>query len=561
MPKRSRTARPQPSAEHRRRVYAACSECRRRRRKCNGSQPCAQCSAYGYACAYEADEPAAAQSSPSGAASSSRHRSAEPIRRRQGGGRRVASPADEAEATSTPLIVSRERGRFINANSAVALPHLVGQQLSVPQPLRLHSYAWNLGLRPERRGSVSSSLSRHLALAECQTLCAVYYAAVHPLLAFLPSEPVFSRRLVAGWATLESQPNFAAVVALVAVLGSFFSTEAHPREQDVKLHGLAILDLALSAPVAAIDLDAVAGWLLRTLYMRLTTRPAISCMASHVAMHFAEIMGLHRDLVDDDDDDDGDAAAVKSAAFGQEELESRRRHFCVARFLNVLLTTEYGVSGPAPRHANCLPPAHIPGAHIKVLHTITGVLQDAEAAASAGLDSDSYADLFQQLRGIAHDDDTVALFTADACLSLLRRFAASSRRPSAQVVALAAAILRRALDGIAALLVAGRTWWNMLSVPFQSVCVGASAENADLLALLPTAMELLRAMADRFGSHMAREALATAQQVIAAARGGTEAKLAVQDAALAHALPAVDIDWAGFDFDMGGDWPVVDFLI
>ncbi|KAJ4147564.1 hypothetical protein LMH87_002076 [Akanthomyces muscarius] len=558
MPKRSATTRPQPSAEHRRRVYAACSECRRRRRKCNGSQPCAQCSAYGYACTYEAESAAAAQNAPPGAASSSRHRPAEPIRRRQG--RRVASPADEEEAAlppSTPLIVSRERGRFINANSAVALPHLVGQQLSVSQPLRLHSYAWNLGLRPERRGTVSSSLAEYLTLAECQALCAVYFAAVHPLFAFLCQDS-FSRRLVDSWATLESQPNFAAVVALVAVLGSFFSTEAHPREQDVKRHGLAILDLALSAPVAAIDLDAVAGWLLRTLYMRLTTRPAISCMASHVAMHFAEIMGLHRDLVDDGTDD---AAAAKSAAFGLEELESRRRHFCVARFLNVLLTTEYGVSGPAPRHTNCLSPARIPGAHIEVLHTITRVLQEAEAAASAGLDSDDYAELFQHLKDIPHDDDTVALFTADACLCLLRRFAASSRGPSPQIVTMATAILRRALDGITALLAAERTWWSMLSVPFQSICVGVSADHAALLALLPTAMGLLRAMADKFASHMAKEALATAQQVITASRGSTEAKLAMQDAALAHALPAVDIDWAGFDFDMGGDWPVVDFLM
>ncbi len=547
MPKRRTSSRPsQPSAEPRRRVYAACSQCRRRRRKCNGRQPCAQCESYGYACAYEAEQTLAAPSSVVDAAT--------PVHPPE------TSRSRPARADQPGVIVSRDRGgRFINATSAVALPHLVGQALAVSPPLRLHSYAWNLGLRPERRGAVSASLADHLTLSECQALSAVYFATIHPLFAFLDQD-AFSQRLVATWSTTpeRSQPNFAAVVALVAALGSFFSAAPHLREDDAKRHGLAILDLGLSNPVAAVDLDAVAGWILRTLYMRLTTRPAVSCLASHTAVHVAEIMGLHRDLVDGDD---AAAAAAAKSSFGREELEARRRYFCVARFLNVLLAAEYGVSSVAPRQANHKAPANVPGTHIHVLHTMAGVLQDAEGA---DLDSDDYADLFRRLQEITHDDDTVALFTADVCLSLLRRFAAASRTPTPGILSAAAAILRRALDGITALLEHQRPWWNMLSVPFQSVCVAASAaDHAGFLEMAPAAMALLRAMADTFGSHMAREALATAQQLLAASRARTQATLAVQDAALAHALPAVDVDWAAFDevnFDMGGDWPALDFF-
>ncbi|TQW00977.1 hypothetical protein V2A60_002005 [Cordyceps javanica] len=575
MPKRTQRNRPQPNAERRRRVYAACSECRRRRRKCDGSQPCAQCQAYGYACSYHDAE------STSDTANDPARRQPETVPHRSSRAAVSATADEDAQQPPPPppstLIVSRERGRLINANSAVALPHLVGQELAMEQPLRLHSYAWNLGIRPERRGAVAaaSSLSDYLTLAECQALCGVYFAAVHPLFAFLDGE-CFARRLAQGWPALEGggRPNFAAVVALVAALGSFFAAppgSAHPREQDVQRHGLSILDLALSSPVAAIDMDAVAGWILRALYMRLTTRPAISCLASHTAMHLCEIMGLHRDLAGSSAPapaapaTPATPAALSKAAFSDEELEARRRYFCAARFLNLLLATEYGLSGVAPRHARCTAPVSVPGAHIEALHALAGVLGDADAAAGAGLGSDDFADLFARLRDVPRGDDAVvALFAADACLCLLRRFAAASSRPGKHVTEVSAAVLRRALDGVADLLAEGRTWWNMLSVPFQSVCIGVSADDMSLLSLLPAAMELLRTMADRFGSHMAREALATAQQVIAASRGCTDAKLAVKDAALTHALPAVDIDWASFDsgFDLGGEWPpVVDFFM
>ncbi|KAM3434192.1 hypothetical protein MY4824_005531 [Beauveria thailandica] len=607
MPKRTQTNRPQPNAQRRRRVYAACSECRRRRRKCDGSQPCAQCQAYGYACVYDAENfssPAQSSSDAAAAAAAAVHPSQPlPLQPRQRGDATPTAPPPPPSA----IIISRERGRFISAHSAVALPLLVGQELAITQPpLRLHSYAWNLGIRPEPRGTPPpSSLADYLTLAECQTLCAVYFSAVHPLFAFLHPE-TFTRRLARGWSggggaggaagatvgaaavaaatTLDTgQPNFAAVVALVAVLGSVFSPTPHAREQDIKRHGLAILDGALSTPVAPVDMDTVAGWILRALYMRLTTRPAISAMATHAAMHMAEMIGLHREMQDPGTSSSSSSAAAAATAasststskastssFSDDELETRRRCFCVARFLNLLLTTEYGLSAVSPRHATCLAPARVPGAHIDALYTMSSVLHDAEAAAAAtragGLDSDEFADLFLRLRDMPRDDDVVALFAADVCLCLLRRFSASSlsaSKPSARIAAATVAVLRRALDAAAALLAAGRAWWNMLSVPFQSVCVGVLVDGMGLLELLPPAMELLRGMADRFGSHMAREALATAQQVIAASRGRTDAKLAIKDAALSHALPAVDIDWASFDtgFDLGDVWPpVIDFF-
>ncbi|KAM3548651.1 hypothetical protein ARSEF4850_009294 [Beauveria asiatica] len=584
MPKRTQTKRPQPNAQRRRRVYAACSECRRRRRKCDGSQPCAQCQAYGYACVYDAENFSSPAQSSSEAAAAVLPSQPLPLQPRQ---RADATPTAPPPPPPPPsaIIISRERGRFISAHSAVALPLLVGQELAITQPpLRLHSYAWNLGIRPEPRGTPPpSSLADYLTLAECQTLCAVYFSAVHPLFAFLHPE-TFTRRLARGWSgggaggaagatvaatTLDTgQPNFAAVVALVAVLGSVFSPTPHAREQDIKRHGLAILDGALSTPVAPVDMDTVAGWILRALYMRLTTRPAISAMATHAAMHMAEMIGLHREM--QDPGTSSSSSSSSSSSFSDDELETRRRCFCVARFLNLLLTTEYGLSAVSPRHATCLAPARVPGAHIDALYTMSNVLHDAEAAAAAtragGLDSDEFADLFLRLRDMPRDDDVVALFAADVCLCLLRRFSASSlsaSKPGARIAAASVAVLRRALDAAAALLAAGRAWWNMLSVPFQSVCVCVLVDGMGLLELLPPAMELLRGMADRFESHMAREALATARQVIAASRGRTDAKLAIKDAALSHALPAVDIDWASFDtgFDLGHVWPpVIDFF-
>lgn len=539
MPKRSHQQH-QPDGQKRQRVYAACSNCRRRRRKCDGKTPCSSCDKFGYDCIYDV------QKVTNGVSSAINKKSA-PQSETQN------SPSDPLP---TNIVINKERCRFVAAHSAIALPHLVGRELNSDNPPRLHSFAWNLGLRPERRRAIGASLSDYITTGECRKLSARYFEAVHPFFCFLSEESYYSR-LEENWPNLEREPNFAAVVAGVCALGSFFSTVCHEREDDLKHHCFSILDLELSILVVSMNMDSVAGWILRTLYTRLTTRPAISSAASHMAMHMVDVLSLHRDI-----SDNVTIRISEKSIFTAAEIQTRRRHYWVACYLNSLVTAEYGLSPVKLNNPNCATPVAQPGTHVEEMIALNTILQSIEDACKQGLGSKQVSDLFVDIHNVRDSAPIVSLFKADTCLCVLRRFIVAAQRPSSTVSLTAMSILEKALEAVSELMAASHTWWNMLSIPFHTICVCISMDTRDYLTLLPTAMERLRNLADAFNSHMAKEALSTAQALVSLSRGKTDEKLKFKDSALSHTAPSDNI-WMSLDpdFNMLDGWPLgLDFM-
>lgn len=553
MPKRSHPQQ-QPNSDKRQRVYAACAECRRRRRKCDGKMPCSSCDSHGYTCAYGGSSSAlSATTTPNGGGSSVTTENSPSQTQAQPNG--VTSLPRNSSLPGN-IVVSKERCRFVSAHSAVALPHLVGRELKSTNPPRLHSFAWNLGLRQEQRGEIHISLADYISLEECRTLSATYFASIHPFFCFL-SEKTYYGRLESHWPSIESIPNFAAIVAGVCALGSFFSDPGHSREELIKRHCFSILDLCLSTPIVMVDMDSVGGWILRTLYTRLTTRPAITTLSSHTTMHMVDVLSLHRDV-----SENVTIRISERSEFTAEELETRRRHWWVAWYLNNLLCTEYGLAPVKLFHANCPPPSPRPGIHVTSLVALGKVLQNVDEVTKSGLGSQDVQDLVVVLQNIEDEDAVVSLFKADTCLCILRRFISASQRPVPCINTAAVAIFQKALDGISDLLAKKQTWWNMIGIPFNVVCVCVSMDTTDYLTLLPTAVELLRRISDTFESHMAKEALSTAQALVSASRGQTDEKLRFKDNALSHTLQE-DNSWLSLDqaFEMGDGWPLgLDFL-
>ncbi|KAG8412638.1 hypothetical protein J3459_015855 [Metarhizium acridum] len=433
MPKRSYGAVQQGAAKNRLRAYAACTECRRRKRKCDGKDPCSSCHGYGYTCVYHVasgSAPSVDDTNGSIEGSSNSNLTHTSL------GRSIVHDSvpppypsrpppsklpPTQEPRSTEVLVSKQKGRYINAHSAVALPHLVGSCLGAEVPPRLHSFAWNLGTRPERKWAIPTALSSFMTLADCQRLSSVYFNAVHPMFPFL-AEETFSQRLSSLWDSLESRPNFAAVVAAVAALGSFFADPSHPKEEALVDYAFSILDMGLSTPISLVDMDSVAGWILRTLYIRLTTRPAVACLASQTAMHAAEILSLHRDI----SERHATTTSSREALFSKDELESRRRHYWVAWCLNCLLSVEYGLGSVKLSLATCSPPSSSPGVYIEHLVSIARVLDSVEAEVENCLDTQAMADRFLQLQSIASESALVCIFKAEVCVGILRRLFASS---------------------------------------------------------------------------------------------------------------------------------------
>ncbi|KFA55571.1 hypothetical protein S40293_09927 [Stachybotrys chartarum IBT 40293] len=548
MPKRNYKNPQSTNGQNRLRAYAACIECRRRKRKCDGQEPCSSCQRYGYNCAYHEVAPVAPSNSDGDGGTAQGHN--DPSQSGCSGSRRRTSRhspvATPAASHSDNILVNRRRGRLINAHSAVALPHIVGSRLDAETPPRLHSFAWNIGIRRERKPMIQNTLTSLITLEECRRLSSVYFIAVHPMFPFL-SPDVFLEKLQQNWNFLEAQPNFAAVVAAVAALGSYFAEPEHcsvQQEESLVRYSFSILDSALSAPVGFIDLDSVSGWILRTIYVRLTTRPAVACISSQTAMHMAEMIGLHRELPNGQahPSDKTDKFLVDEA-----ERDIRRQQFWTASF------SRRRVYPPALASHNV---------YMDRLVSLVQILDCVDEEASGSLNRECIYDLMMRLQTIPSEGSTfVSVFKAEICLGILRRFISISVEPTNATKTLSISIIQESLEHIPSLLAMHHLWWNLISVPFQTVCVCLYIDEDPILALLPTAMNVLGSIVDLLDSHLAREALSTAQQLTSLSRDKTNARLELKNSALGDTKPGVDLNWPSCDQVFGiGDWPSLDFL-
>jgi hypothetical protein len=461
--------------------------------------------------------------------------------------------------SSEEVVVSKERGRLVNAHSAAVYPFLVGRGLDAAEPPRLHSYAWNLGLQPERRGTVDTRLSQYITLDECRQLSAVYFETVHSFFSFL-REDDFLMRLEQTWSNLEeSRINFAAVIAGVAALGSFFSSRRHPQEENLKKHCVSILELAYSTPASTIDLDSVSGQILRTLYARLTTRPAVAYLASHNAMHMVEIMGLHALF---------SAPSAHNLSekigLGIEEIRERRVIYWTASFLDHLLSIEYGMM---PMALSVISSAHTASREESpneyILSSLTKALVSIHQASKDPAGMKMIDETLHRILQVPDISPIASLFKAEVCLCLLRQspinLLARNGNPAS------VAILKKALLAIPELLLARQPWWCLSTVPFQTVCVCLAADTPLYLSLLPESMSALRAVVDTFDSHMTQEALKTAQQLIEASRENTMSKLSFKSSALGEDPATVNTEatWLPDEQtpDLLGSWPLdLDFI-
>ncbi|CAH0027857.1 unnamed protein product [Clonostachys rhizophaga] len=544
MPRRTALAARHITPSNRMRAYAACTECRRRKRKCDGERPCSSCKNYGYNCSLASTSEATTS----------------------GGGPVPSRPtpldntADPSQAISSEeVVVSKERGRLVNAHSAAVYPFLVGRGLDAAEPPRLHSYAWNLGLQPERRGTVDTQLSQYITLEECRQLSAVYFETVHSFFSFLRQDN-FLMRIEHAWHNLEeSSINFAAVVAGVAALGSFFSSRRHPQEENLKKHCVSTLELAYSTPASAIDLDSVSGQILRTLYARLTTRPAVACLASHNAMHLVEIMGLHALF-----SAPSTYNLSEKIGLGMEEIRERRMLYWTASFLDHLLSIEYGMTPVALSViSNVYTASHEESPNEHILSSLTKALVSMHQASKDPTGMKIIDEAFHQLGQVLDVSPIASLFKAEVCLCLLRQspinLLARNGNPAS------VSILKKALQAIPELLFARQPWWCLSTVPFQTVCVCLAADTPLYLSLLPESMSTLRAVVDTFDSHMTREALKTAQQLIEASRENTMSKLSFKSSALGEDPATVNTEatWLPDEQtpDLLGSWPLdLDFI-
>lgn len=510
----------------RQRSQRACAPCRKRKIKCDGTEPCAACSGYGYDCVYteapnRQSRPSAGVTPPSHTAVTS-HDAVKAATIDSGVGWRVPGTSDHLYMTSEVVVPDSYEAakleqpiktRFTSAYSAIAWPRRLGIKLGMPKPPRLQAYGWNPGTRKEVNPSPEKTVCDILSLREAKTFSDIYFTEVHPYFGIL-DQSMFNQRCNDFWVSMRRGTDFEACICGVIALGSYFSTakSSHPIppspvEAEVVDHGRQLLDLSTAHPPAMISVKHVAGWILRTLYLRLTTRPHISWMASCTAVHVAEAIGLHREI------NEFQLKPDMPRQITEMEVDLRRRTFWVATALNQFFGSEYGRTMVQVDLIGCQPLSARSG---DMTARMVAMLQAAPGQGLVG----KPVELFEALV-IATDlpakSPLLAIIRADVCFCIYRMICSTDTRIRVEQIPPLLDVIRVGLDAVTHLGTMHQPWWNVVSMPLQAVGVLLSLETPESYQVVPSALETLKNATTLYDSYLSREALTTAYALVQAA--------------------------------------------
>ena len=128
------------------------------------------------------------------------------------------SPPDTPrEHTKSSAILDPYKNRYMSDSSAVAFPRLLGIELSSSNAPRLHSFAWNLGVRAEPRVD-QLDFTTYLTFTESERLIEVYFKTVHPVYDFIDRES-FTELWRSRYLMRNEKRDIDAVICGVAALG------------------------------------------------------------------------------------------------------------------------------------------------------------------------------------------------------------------------------------------------------------------------------------------------------------------------------------------------------
>jgi hypothetical protein len=131
------------------------------------------------------------------------------------------SPPDSPrENIKSSAIFDPLKNRYMSDSSAVAFPRLLGIELSSANAPRLHSFAWNLGVRAEPRVD-QLDFTTYLTFTESERLADVYFKTVHPVYDFINPES-FLELCRSRFLLRNEKRDIDAVICGVAALGKSF---------------------------------------------------------------------------------------------------------------------------------------------------------------------------------------------------------------------------------------------------------------------------------------------------------------------------------------------------
>lgn len=390
----------------------------------------------------------------------------------------------------------------MEANSGTAFPHFLGKSLNPQNPPKVHGFSWNLGLRHEpiqHFANITSLVSKD----EMSVLVGHYLERIHPVYAVLNLD-ILEKKVALRWDDSITFDNYDPVLYGVAALGSLYSGDKGHRNEEALVHCAKEI-LEASCTMNKPLIHHATAWVLRTLYLRSTSGPHTSWMASCSAMHIIEAAGAHQDP--------GMVSLVYSdtADVGIDK-ESQRRLFWVATVLNTWISYEYGRSRVILRGISCKPPVPRAGdltAELVSLFQISEQLDPDQKNRISDLE-----DVLYHVGGLTLTHDALVLSQANLAFTIYRRLRVAASSISNDVIN---CIIRLGSEGTAAAVRMSEKrspWWHVANVPFQFLCILLAIDSKESLSHVSHAMRSFKTVGVHFSTPTVQVAIETVDSLI-----------------------------------------------
>lgn len=504
----------------RRRTRLACDPCRSRKRKCDGHLPCETCVQFEYDCYYgstgarrgSVGKQALAKersyfstSSPTsdtGRAPSNHNNNTNntTVQLHETHTTRLVSPAISNNAT-----IQMES---LEANSGAAFVRRLGLKIDPYNAPRLHLFAWNVGDRlagcpPGSRRSVASILTQ----AEMRNLASIYFEKVAYAYGFIDRD-FFSQRLEDRWATTGltkvDNETYDPVFCGVAVLGLLFS-QKFPAvfEPDLVETARVLLEQhSLSTPPS---INTVTGWVLRVAYLRMTSLPHTTWLASCSLMHVIEAARIHLELP-------SRTVFEGSAEYETIDLDIRRRLWGMAQHLNIWASFDLGRTKITLSGSSTQPVAPKPGDYTSQLLGLIPLTEPLDPTKTRSVE-DLEADLNRVLDE-NRERPPVIMAQVNLMFCIFRRLRAQKSNMLSLQADRILALVVKGLRAARQMVADSSPWHHVANIPFQAICLLLAIDSRASLALLSEAMSTLQIVANTWNSAVMREAYNTAYLLI-----------------------------------------------
>ncbi|KAK3679787.1 hypothetical protein LTR78_000163 [Recurvomyces mirabilis] len=405
--------------------------------------------------------------------------------------------------------------RFVRANSAIAFPRILGMDLESESIPRLHSFAWHCGIRAEIMED-TVDVTTLLTWKDLKRLAGIYFSVVNVEFGLLEAA-TFEAQATARWKQPTGRNDVDAVMLGVVALGSFFSSAPHAKENDfVRGARELLMEKSVNHPTT----NNVAGWVLRTIYLRLASRPHGSWISSCVAMHQAEASGLHKEV-------QTIAVVYPAAPTGDHKVaKARRRLFWVARALNIILSFEYGRSRVAFDVITTKRFAAEQGGFAYQFVEMAELLPNDYVDIEREPDPPgALCNALTKIEEVKTESPFIRLLKADLAFAIYRRLWLMSLTDAKDRSDSVISIGKSAASASAKLVETRTPWWNVVHAPFQFLCVLLAIGTPRSLAHIKDSLALLRRIADTYDTHMTREAYNQAAILVRMSRKRKEREL------------------------------------